>query len=856
MKRFLATLVFCAFCAGQTFAQPVFSSYGHTLDFFLPKYFPDMENGGKVQLEAKFNPGIPQPKDILGFELGEYFTEWHAVLRYMYTLERLSDRVSVRTVETTYEKRPIIEVMITSPENQKNIDLIRREHLKLSNVAESRSLDVSKMPVIISHINSMHGKEASGVNSSLAVAYFFAASEDKTVLDILDNAVILITPGINPDGINRYAAWANSAMSVGQRLSDLNSREYSSHEPWPGGRTNHYWHDTNRDLVMAQHPEGKASINIACDWMPNVIYDFHEYGGASKGYFFSPGHQKRIHPFIPMEGQGIAREFGRYSAAVFDGLNEKYFTEKSYDDYYLGKTGAYGDIQGIVSMLVEQENPQGYKRAEDPKKTYLDLPVAIRNQAHVAITSVFAALQNREKLHDFQRNFFLNSADLAREVAVKGYVFNTRGDSGLEFHVLDWMKNHRFDVYRLAKDIKIKGVTYRAGDSYIIPAEQKYYLKFRGLWEDITNYESDRFYDVTTWAAKRAFNVQECELAEVDGLIGDKVVDFRFPEGKVSGLGSHGYIVQADDLYSHNILRALLLKGIHVEIAMQPFKVEGVKYCAGTAYVSLENQTLQPSEIHDELLAAAKMNGVQVTAADRPVKMKKSRVLTHLPRVAIITGSGMSSVQCGQIWHMLDLRFGLTPARIDINRVHKVKDLGVYDVIIMPNGVSTLPSSDKTYPKLKSFVENGGTIIATGKSLGIVKRSKMDADIHLVKFPSKVPKEEKNYGCIIGTEVDETHPLFYGYRKGNIVPVFKKGMNLIDMEKSGYDSAPMVASPVPYLSGYTIKRNLDMMASNPIVVTKKIGEGTLIYSTDDLTFRSYWFGTMKFFMNAIYFGNF
>lgn len=852
MKRFILFFAICVGAIMSATAQPTFSKYEYTLDFFLPKHFPDIKNGGEVKLTGKFNPNIPQPKDVLGYELGEFYPEWHAVLNYMNTLARVSDRVKIRTVETTYEKRPIIEVMISSPKNLARLDEIRAEHLKLSDASVSKSLDVEKMPVIVSHINSIHGNEQSAVCASLAVAYFYVASEDPTVLDILDNAVLLITPGINPDGINRFASWCNGESSTGTRIADVNTREYGNHEPKPNCRFNHYWHDGNRDLILTQHPEGRAFAKIACEWMPNLMYDNHEQGG-SRGLYYSPGDLKRLHPLIPMEGQEKARLIGKYTKSILDSVNENSFSETKYDDFYLGRGDVYGDIQGIVNILIEQINSRGFVKPF--KDGTLDFATSARNQAYVSIVSVFAAYQNRVELHNYQRDFFLRQAELIKQSKTQGYIFNTRGDRGLEYNVMEWMKNQRFDVYKLAKDVKVGKVLYKAEDSYIVPADQRYFLKFRGLWEDLTEFTVDNFYDVTTWSVKRAFNVQECEVENVDGLLGEKVQDYKFGEGSVDGTSQHGYLVGAKDFYSHNMLRAMLIKKVRVDIATKPFKVDGVEYGYGTAYIPLSDQPLSAEEIHAELTAAAKMNGVDVVALKKPLVLKEFKTLTKLPRVAMITGHGISANESGEIWFMLDRRFGLTPARIDITRMHEIKNFSVYDVIIVPSGRSLFPMSNKVYKRLKKYTELGGTVIAFTNARGIINKSEL-ATIKFQAVKSDQPKSEHMYGIIVKAELDHTDPLGYGYEKDMTIPIFKRGRRYLDAEASTLEDVVMTGAAKPYLSGFVSQGNLDKIASNPMIMKKKVGKGTLIYSTESLTFRSYWLGSMKILMNSIYFGSF
>src|SRR5690625_6502447 len=60
----------------------------------------------------------------------------------------------------------------------------------------------------------------------------------------LDNTVLIMDPMVNPDGRERYINWYNQMAGVKPDPSPA-AREH--HEPWPGGRSNHYLFDLNRD---------------------------------------------------------------------------------------------------------------------------------------------------------------------------------------------------------------------------------------------------------------------------------------------------------------------------------------------------------------------------------------------------------------------------------------------------------------------------------------------------------------------------------------------------------------------------------------------------------------------------------
>ncbi len=102
----------------------------------------------------------------------------------------------------------------------------------------------------------------------------------------------MIQPSLNPDGLERFATWAN--MHKGKSpVADPQSREHI--EPWPNGRPNHYWFDLNRDWLPLEHPESRARIAQFYKWRPAVVGDFHEMGPNST-FFFQPGIPTRTYP--------------------------------------------------------------------------------------------------------------------------------------------------------------------------------------------------------------------------------------------------------------------------------------------------------------------------------------------------------------------------------------------------------------------------------------------------------------------------------------------------------------------------------------------------------------------------------
>lgn len=828
------------------FAQPNFTHYPYDLGFFLPKSL-NIE-GGDVALTGKYNAEIPTPKQVLGFELGERYCEWSDILYYVETLAAKSDRIQLVELGRTHECRRIVELIITSPKNHAKLDQIKAEHLQLLEVGKSSALDTKQMPIVSSISCSMHGDEVSGANASLAIAYLFAASEDEAVLKILDNMVLLLVPGSNPDALNRYSAWVNNTLGSLQ-CGDNNSLEHK--QAWPGARANHYYANTNRDLLMCQHPEGRIAVQSYLDWHPNLVLDLHEMGGKRARFFHSPGEPNRVYQYIPTENQSLTGEIGAYVNKALKPIGAEPYCIKGFDDYYLGKGAAYGDIQGSVCLLFEQSSARGFARTY--ANGVMTLPRTIRHQAEASIAALCAGYDIREKLLNYQRDFYIKSDAEAKQSDVQGYIFHAYGDKARAYRLLENLLIHDIKVYHLAKDTKVNKEKYVAAESYVIPFDQRYYYKVKSVWEELAaeNFTEKKFYDISTWSFPLAYNVAHAELKSVEGLLGEEAA-LSFPQGSIiGGKSDKGYIVDAVALYSHNVLNALLAKGVAVKVANKAFKLGKQAMTCGSAVVEVENQPISADEIYALLEKSAKENGVDVYAIDDKFKSDKLNLQTlRMPKVALLVGDGIKGDVCGEVWMLLEKHYGIAPLRISTDAINK-KTLAKYNVLIAAHGA--LPNKHKAYPAIGKWVENGGTIITTGTGFNMAARAGMTA-IKRLPAPTDKSDKEKIAGAILNTSIDKASPVCYGYTTDEL-PLFRKGPQVYDEAAMPGIIIPARYTEKPHLSGYVSQTNLDRIASTPTVMVVKHGNGQLIHFADDPLFRSYWFGGVKMFMNAVYFGD-
>ncbi|MEI9917181.1 MAG: M14 metallopeptidase family protein [Bacteroidota bacterium] len=495
----MRTLLLCLF-----FVLPGFLCAQTQLD--LSYYLPD---------NVKLDPSIPTPKSIIGHEVGEWHVSHDKLVDYMYALDKASDRVTLEVTGHTYEGRSLLLLTITSPKNHQNLEQIRQQHLQLSDPSKSASLDVKSMPAVFYLGCSIHGNEASGANAGLLGAYYLTAAQGPEIEKYLDNTVILFDPSFNPDGLQRFSSWVNSRKSM-SISADPNDTEHN--EPWPGGRTNHYWFDLNRDWMVAQLPESQARIKKFQQWKPNLLTDHHEQG-TNATFFFMPGVPSRVHPLTPAKNQELTRKLGDYHAKALDQIGSLYFTQEGYDDFYYGKGSTYPDTQGAVGILFEQASSRGH--AQESVNGVLRFPFTIRNHFTTMLSSLKAINELREDFLNYQRDFYKSASAEAAKDPVKAYVVGASRDKTREFHFGEMLLRQNIEFYK--------------GDAgLVVPANQPNYRLVKAMFEKRTKFEDSLFYDISSWTLPLAFGMDYQELKTVPAT-SERITELRMPVGKING---------------------------------------------------------------------------------------------------------------------------------------------------------------------------------------------------------------------------------------------------------------------------------------------------------------------------------
>ena len=825
-------------------------SWAQDLSYYLPKGYT-------------YNPAVPTPKQVLGYEVGEWHVTHDQLVNYMKAVAASSERVKFEETGRSYEKRPQTLLTITSPANLGKLDQIKAERAKLR--IPGSSVNIQTMPAVMFMGYSVHGNEPSGANAALVAAYHFAAANE--IAADLENIVLLLDPAINPDGLNRFASWVNSHKAYVMN-GDPAQRELN--EAWPRGRTNHYWFDLNRDWLPVQHPESRNRVKVFQSWLPNIHLDFHEMGTNST-FFFQPGVPSRVHPLTPKKNFELTEKIGTYHAKALDQIGSLYYNQENYDDFYYGKGSTYPDVQGSIGILFEQASSRGH--LQESSNGMLSFPFTIRNQFTANLSSYEAAKEMRVELNQWMKDFYTEIKNETTADVNKAYIFGAKEDEARSFHLTDLILQHDIKVFALKEDITVNGKQFKKESSYIVPADQPQYRLIKAMFETRTTFQDSLFYDISAWTYPMAFHLDFMALnSKILNLASVTQVDknnFSLVPGRVLGQPSaYQYALEWTDYYSPKAAYQLLKAGFLVRVANAEFSTaEGKTFGRGTLLIDKGESGMNDQSFFAKLQEIAQSSNVDIHALTTGYTGGANLGSTFMaplktPTIALLVDGGVDSGEAGEIWHLLDQRMKMPVTLLPLDAVSST-NLSRYNVILMADGsYSRLGQAGAA--AIKNWVSQGNTLIAKGGALRWLAQN----EIGNFTFRS-VDNEEKGlqksyadfenatgskqtFGAIFKANLDTTHPIGYGYSEKEIY-TFRNDNFFLEPSANPYGN-PLVYTANPLASGYLHPSNLPGVKESAVIRVSGQGRGRIIGFADNPNFRAFWFGTNKLFMNSILFG--
>ena len=868
-----------------TATSPSAAQEARPLEWFLPA-------------DVAYDASFPEPASVLGWDVGTWHVRHDLLVEWYETVASASPRMQLEVYGQTHEERPLLLATVSSPGNLARIDEICRAHVDFVR----NGVETERLPAIAWMGYSVHGNEPSGSNASLLLAYHLAAAQGAEIEAFLENTVVLIDPCLNPDGLSRFAHWANSHR--GQNLiGDPSHREHR--EAWPGGRTNHYWFDLNRDWLLLTHPESRGRLARFHDWMPMVVTDYHEMGTNST-YFFQPGIPSRQNPLTPERNLELTRGIAEFHAKALDEIGSLYYTEESFDDFYYGKGSTYPDINGAIGILFEQASSRGH--FQENSFGGIDFPFTIRNQFTTSLSTLRAVAAMRDELSAYQRDFFKNARQEAAEHPVAAYVFGAEEDPGRTASLVELLLRHRIDVHRLGEGVQGEHlgqeIAFSPESAYAVPLDQNQFRLLRALFETRTSWNDNTFYDVSSWTLPLSFDVPYLPIARetfAGALLGEACsLSTEQPGSMPTVEDPVAWVFEWHHYDAPRALQRLLDHDVRARVATKRFRAhiaDGARdFDYGTIVVPAGIQDIEKAELR-ELLSQAAADGLEVFAATSGLTPDGvdlgSASLRELraPKALMLVGSGVSSYEAGEAWHYLDTRIGLGVSMVEKRSFARL-DLSRYTHLLLVNGATGGFGKSET-EKLRDWVRAGGILVATKGSAvwtaGALLENADDEDAKKKSGPKDAPDnkgEDKSdntaeaaddasetseaeapslyedyedlralqrvAGTIFEANLDRTHPLCFGFTRERL-PLFR---NFTDVLPEGEDpfGAPLRYTDTPLISGFSSEENTKKIAGTPAARAARLGRGAILCLADNPNFRGVWYGTNKLFANAIYFG--
>ena len=803
-----------------------------------------------------FNKSIPTPEEFLGYPIGSHHTRHDKIVEYFKLLDRLSDRVTVEEIGETIGHRVQVVAKITSPANHSRLEEIRKKNLEGS----------TDIPLIIQLGYNVHGNEPSSSEAAMITAYYLTANEDEETLRWLNEMVILVDPVYNPDGRDRHTHWAN--MHKGSPVvSDPMDREHN--EAWPGGRTNHYWFDLNRDWFLGVHPESRNRMKFFHLWRPYVMTDHHEMGSNSS-FYFDPGKYTSNNPIVPPYLYDVVHpKFAEYFSKGMNSIGSLYFTKEAYDKLYPGYGSSYINFYGGIGLLFEQASSRGH--VQETTTIPITFAFTIRNQFTASLATVRASAGEKDLLRKLRKDFFSSAMTQAKSGSIKGYVFGDSKDASRTNAFINLLLLHQIDVYENGQTITASGKTFEKGKTFVVPTEQTNFIMVRSVFEKDITYRDSTFYDASTWSLVHAFNMPH---AEIKGAVtkGNLIKETPIKHIVAVTKSNYAYLMDISDYQAYKAIHKLQSGNVIVRTSFKPFSAicNGVErnFPHGSIVIPVQQQTISSDrlfEVVQQVSQSTSMDffSVETGLSTKGIDLGSGSIRTiKTPKAIMLIGAGVSGYEAGEVWHLLDQRIGMPISKVDLLNLPRI-NLKDYNVMVMVSG--TYAADKALSDKIKSWVQAGGTLITfKTASEWVIKQAIIKEKlvvIDTVKNQKRIDFENaadsegarQIGGAIFQVDLDITNPIGFGYSDRKI-SIYRNGKTFLQPSKVAYSTIAQYTT-TPLIGGYLHKADVKPVANSAAIILSPEGQGRVLLFSDNPNFRGTWYGTNKLFLNALFFGS-
>lgn len=294
---------------------------------------------------------IPTPKEHFGFNIGDNYmlANYSQTEAYFKKLDAASDRAKLMSIGKTEEGREQFMMIVTSPENHKNIEKYKEIAQKMARAEDLSDADAKALAAqgkaVVWIDGGLHATEVVGAHQLIELAYQLNSRNDDETKLILDNVIILLVHA-NPDGQELVSDWYMRNADTSKRSTSYLPRMY---EKYAG-------HDNNRDFYMLNLKETQnMGRQLFVEWMPQIMYNHHQTGPPGAVVAGPPFRDPFNYVYDPL----VMTSLDAVGAAMINRLNAEGkpgFTQRAgspYSTWYNGGLRTTTYFHNMVGLLTE-----------------------------------------------------------------------------------------------------------------------------------------------------------------------------------------------------------------------------------------------------------------------------------------------------------------------------------------------------------------------------------------------------------------------------------------------------------------------------------------------------------------------
>ncbi|HSF39758.1 MAG TPA: M14 metallopeptidase family protein [Thermoanaerobaculia bacterium] len=831
---------------------------------------------------------IPAPEKFLGHRVGEdkKLAPWPKVVEYLRQVDAASDRISIESAGRSTQGNDMMVVVLTSEENQKNLDRYREISKRLANPdglseEEARRL-VAEGKTIALVTCSIHSTEVGSTQMAMEFVHDVATTRDPEMLSWLSDTILLLMPSINPDGQVMVIDWYDK-----HKGTDFEGG------PMPWLYHVYVGHDNNRDFYMLTQKESQAVNGILYHrWFPQIFLDEHQMGGTGPRMFVPP----QADPLAPEVHSLIFRQADLLGTVMSMRLEEGgklgVGSNMIFDSYWPGGTRNTAWWKNVTGLLTEVAS------ADIASPTYIDpgelrggvkgLPEYGRRSnfpspwpggwwrlRDIVEYELIATRAFLEAAAEYRESLLWNFYRMAKEAIDRGaseppYAFVVPADQHdpvAAALLVDLLLRHGVRVERAGGPFTLGRETYAAG-TYVIPAAQPYRaflltMLRKQRYPEVIPYVGGPVmppYDVTAWSLPLAMGVEVVEADKpVAGIPGLAAIESpTWPGGDVAK-GDGGYRISHAADSGVTALNRLLKDGR---------KVYWLKDQAGDLYIP-------PGEVSPEALSRLSK---EVRVPVEPLAAKPAGPAYRVSPVRVgLYKPWVASMDEGWTRFLLE-RYEFPFENLDNAGMKDGSYRGKVDAILLPAvGKDILEKGEPASAearrfwepmpppyaggigaeggeKLAKWVRDGGTLVALDESTEYV--------IDLLGLPvrnvlARVAQEEFHApGSMLRIRLDPAHPISYGLETEEVAyfadsPAFQTSPPDARLERRVVASYPESSEDI-LVSGYL--KGGERLEKKAAIVEYGVGKGKVVLIGFRPQHRAQPHRTFKILWNALFLG--